>query len=192
MSALAFLDANILAKPFTRTLLWVGALHSEFDVTWSAGVEVEAERHLPSRAMSIAELRARYGLELSATGVGADAFVETKATDRQVLADAVAAGARFLVTEDVDDFGEGDLLDAAVTAIHPDRFLAMRLSDDGYLESLVALSAGMANPRRTAAEVHTAAGRLHPQLVTAKLHLFPGVQPAQSTHAATAVQQRPA
>ncbi len=40
-----FLDANVLARPVTRTLLLVGADPSGHAVTWSAHVEAEADRH---------------------------------------------------------------------------------------------------------------------------------------------------
>lgn len=39
---LVFLDANVLARPVTRTLLLVGADQSGLAVTWSAHVEAEA------------------------------------------------------------------------------------------------------------------------------------------------------
>lgn len=61
-------------------------------------------------ATAVAVLRARHGLELSRPGADADSHRSTDAKDRQILADAVAAGARFLITENVADFGLVDLL----------------------------------------------------------------------------------
>ena len=54
-------------------------------------------------------VRERFDVLLGPTGTGAEHFGGTKGADRQILADAAAAGARFLVTEDVDDYGLDDL-----------------------------------------------------------------------------------
>lgn len=67
--AVIFLDANILARPITRTLLMVTARDANLAVTWSAYVEAEAERHLRGHAVSVGALRARHELELGPTGV---------------------------------------------------------------------------------------------------------------------------
>lgn len=40
------LDANVLAKPVTRTLLMLAADASGYGVTWSGYVEAEANRQL--------------------------------------------------------------------------------------------------------------------------------------------------
>jgi hypothetical protein len=48
---IVFLDANVLAKPVTRTLLLIGANGSGLAVTWASYVEVEAERHLRPDAL---------------------------------------------------------------------------------------------------------------------------------------------
>ncbi len=42
---LVFLDANVLARPVTRTLLLVGADPSGRAIRWSAHDEAEADRH---------------------------------------------------------------------------------------------------------------------------------------------------
>jgi len=60
VSVVAFLDANILAKPFTRTLLWVGSRHSDFAVTWSQRAETEANRHLRPGATPIGRLQVHF------------------------------------------------------------------------------------------------------------------------------------
>jgi hypothetical protein len=140
--------------------------------------------------MGLGVLRERFGQVLSADGDGAQRFTATSASDRKVLADAVAAGARFLVTEDIDDFDEGDLAIAGVTAIHPDVFLSQYLSDAGYLAAVSALSTNSRNPQRSASDVHGAGGRLHPQLVRAKAHLFPGISPDVPTQLAPRIQMR--
>jgi len=55
--ALVFLDANVLARPVTRTLLLVGADPSGLAVTWSAHVEAEADRHVRGSALPVSGLR---------------------------------------------------------------------------------------------------------------------------------------
>jgi D-alanyl-D-alanine dipeptidase len=78
---LVFLDANVLAKPVTRTLLLVGADPSSLTVTWSSYVETEAERHTRGRAVGITQLRARLHRYLGPTGVELDRFSETSPKD---------------------------------------------------------------------------------------------------------------
>jgi len=115
-----FLDANVLAKPVTRTLLMIAGDASGYGTTWSASVEDEANRHLRPGQTSVAEVRVRAGLHLSEPGADPERYPATSVSDRQVLADAVAAQAMFIVTEDVDDFGEPDLVSAGIAAVNPD------------------------------------------------------------------------
>lgn len=174
---IAFLDANVLAKPFTRTLLWAGAPLSGYQVVWSVRAEQEATRHLPARATPVAALRIAHGLALSPTGVDPTSFTSTDDKDRQILADAVACGARFLVTENVADFGIDDLRRCGIAAVHHDLFLAHHLTRDGYATALQALSENMRNPARTPATVHAAVARQHPLLFATHADLYP-VEPA--------------
>lgn len=51
-------------------------------------------------------------------------MVDTDPKDRLILASAAAAGARFVITENVKDFGITDLRALSVSAVHPDLFLA--------------------------------------------------------------------
>ena len=92
---LIFLDANVLARPVTRTLLLVGADQSGLAVTWSAHVEAEADRHVRGSALSVSGLRKRLDRVLGPAGVGPERFEATAASDRQVLADADAARVSF-------------------------------------------------------------------------------------------------
>ena len=72
-------DANIIAKPVTRTLLMVGGSPSGFRAMWSLAAEQLAALHMRPRAVAPALIRQRFGLQLTPSG------------DRQILADAVAA-----------------------------------------------------------------------------------------------------
>ena len=131
------LDANIIAKPVTRTLLVVGGMPSGFRAFWSRAAEREAQVHMRARALPPSSVRERFDVLLGPTGTGAERFGGTEGADRQILADAAAAGARFLVTEDVDDYGLDDLASVGISAVNPDLFLAARLTR----EQIVALTA---------------------------------------------------
>lgn len=190
MSIRTFLDANVLAKPFTRTLLWAGAQGGDFHVAWSELAEEQATRHMRQGMATLAVLRERFGLELSPIGVDPERFQGTAPSDRQILADAEAADAHFLITEDVDDFALEDLTAAGMSAVHPDLFLAHHLTPSGYLRAVSALSANSRNPHRTPADVHSAAGRQHPLLTSARSAVFPGVEVAPAAHQPATVQFR--
>ena len=61
-----FLDANILAKLVTRTLLLRRSL-SGYTVTWSQAAESEADRHMSTRQLSIADVRTMVDIALCGT-----------------------------------------------------------------------------------------------------------------------------
>lgn len=184
-----FLDANVLARPITRTLLLIGADESGLAVTWSAYVETEANRHTRGAALSVSDLRKRFDRVLGPTGDGPERFKATSAPDRQVLADADAARVSFLITADVDDFAEGDLAVLRLSAIHPDLFMALRFPRRAYLRALDLLVANMKNPPRTAAEMHGLIARQHPRLFSAHSDAYE-VRPADPVQAEPAVMVR--
>ena len=183
MRTLAFLDANVLAKPFTRTLLLIAsaAPDARFRATWSALAEKEGQRHLRPGALPLAELRQRHGLALSPTGCAPERFQATDPKDRQILADAEAVGATFLITANITDFGQADLRAVGVSAVHHDLFAATRVGRGGYLAALTALARG----RVPVEQVHAAVAQQHPRLFAAHSSAFPAVPPA-STHDAPA------
>ena len=110
----------------------VGGPLSGFAVVWSETAEREAARHMKPNALSPTIVRQRFGGELSPVGEGASRFLGTAAEDRQILADAVAAKAGFLITADVDDFAEADLASVGISAVNPDLFLAAKLTRKAY------------------------------------------------------------
>ncbi|MDO5067764.1 MAG: hypothetical protein Q4D96_10840 [Propionibacteriaceae bacterium] len=174
----AFLDANILAKPFTRTLLLVASAVADarFRPVWSGSAEAEAEqvleRRFGERAVSLEKVRNTWGFELSVTGAVAERFQATSATDRQILADAAEAKAQVLVTEDVDDFALLDLDLVGVTAVHHDLFASELLTDSGYRAALEVVARGV-----PVDQIHAATARLHPRLFSVFAEMFPGVEP---------------
>jgi hypothetical protein len=180
-SLTVFLDANVLAKPVTRTLLMVASVASGYGVTWSEYVENEANRHVRSNQLSATGVRIAAGSELSPAGETSADFTRTAAKDRQVLADAIAAEAVVIVTEDVDDFGEDDLKSVGVAAVNPDLFLSVRATSEGYLEALRFISKRAKSSRITPEELHVRLGRAHPLTTQAKGPLFTQA-PEPATH----------
>ncbi|WP_148043434.1 hypothetical protein [Flexivirga caeni] len=84
--------------------------------------------------------------------------------DQQVIADAIHAGARYLITTDVDDFDFGDLAAHDMNAVNPDYFMALRFTEQAYQEGVALLAAVQQSPSRTEAEIHRMLGRRHPHL----------------------------
>lgn len=96
-----FFDANILAKPLTRTLLIIGGPAPGFATVWSERAMVEADRNLGSGKTPVRHLVTRFGWDVGPTGEIAGRFTATDDSDRQLLADAEASEFSFLVSEDV-------------------------------------------------------------------------------------------
>ncbi|MDR1265196.1 MAG: hypothetical protein LBK42_06430 [Propionibacteriaceae bacterium] len=184
--ARVFLDANVLAKPITRSLLMFASDQSAFEVVWSAHAEREADRHLGGSKKPMAEIRAKAEQSLSPTGSRPKRFAQTAATDRQILADAEAAKAQFIITEDVDDFAADDLAAAGVAAVNPDLFLAERATLDGYVRAVRVMAAAMTDPARTPEELHARLGRQHPR-TTAEHSSAYASRPLPPTHNQPAV-----
>ena len=168
---LVLLDANVLAKPVTRTLL-LRLARSGYDATWSRTCEVEADRHGGPRRVSVTEVRERLGMVLAPTGVVSDRFTATSPTDRQILADAQETGATFILTEDVDDFAAEDLTMTGISAVNPDLFLAERSTRAVYADALTAMSSRTKNPSLTPSELHARIARQHPRLFAAHADLY--------------------
>ncbi|MFV0318225.1 MAG: hypothetical protein ACK5O2_14850 [Microthrixaceae bacterium] len=163
-----FLDANVLASPVTRTLVLAGGRADGLLLTWSAHVEAEADRHVRGASSRTSVVRQDIlGMELSESAPSTEGLLTASAEDRQVLADAVLAGARFLVTADVDDFALEDLKAHGLSAVSPDYFMALRFSEHAYREGVRTLAEVAKNPPRTDTDVHTMLGRRHPH-VTAR------------------------
>ena len=162
---LLFLDANALASPVTRTLLIAGALADGLRWTWSEHVEVEADRHTRGRASRTSFVRKEIlGTELSPTAPHTEGLLSATIEDRQVIADSIVAGARYLITTDVDDFAFDDLAAHGMSAVNPDYFMAARFTEMAYKEGVSLLASVQRNPARTADEAHRMLGRRHPHL----------------------------
>lgn len=79
----AFLDADVLARAVTRTLLLVGAELSGYRPVWSEHVAAEADRHRRPNQVPLSRLRA-FGWSDGPTGSGAERYQATDSKDRQV------------------------------------------------------------------------------------------------------------
>ncbi len=133
-AALLLLDANALASPVTRTLLIAGARADGLRWTWSRHVEVEADRHARGQASRTSVVRTEIlGTELSPTAQDTKGLVTGAAQDRQVVADVIRAGARYLITTDVDDFAFDDLAAHGMSAVNLDYFMASRFTEQAYM-----------------------------------------------------------
>ncbi|MDR1077953.1 MAG: hypothetical protein LBL55_04725 [Propionibacteriaceae bacterium] len=161
-----------MAKPVTRSLLMFSSYSSDFTIVWSEYVEREADRRVRPGEAAARSVRVRADSELAPTGGELSRFPKTDPKDRQVLADAVAAGAAFIVTEDVDDFDPGELAACGVAAVNPDLFLAERVATAAYVEAVRRMAARMSRPARTPSQLHVRIGRQHPMTVYAHKAAF--------------------
>lgn len=167
----------------TRSLLLMGAsAGTSIAPVWSARAEQEADRHLGDRAMRIGRLRDLLGWELAPSGRHPERFPDTVGEDEQILADAVAARARFIITSDVDDFAVSDLASVGISAVDPDFFMSERFDDVQYLAALNQLSRGRTRWPSTPDELHAALAKNHPRLFASHSALF-DVEPVISPHA---------
>ncbi len=150
---LAFLDANVLVPSYTRTLLIMSAPTAGYGVAWSAYVEAEAMRHQPRRAKPISQLRRAFGWNALVPDQDVE-LADTEDKDKPVLSAASLAGAEFVVTENVRDFGVADLMRLQMSAVHPDLFMAHRLTVSGYKEVLTELSLARIQAPSDPEEIH--------------------------------------
>lgn len=171
-----FLDANVLARPLTRTLVLVASGPTSFRVSWSRFAELEAERHLPPAAKPVRAVRERFGYVLAQTGASPERFGETDPGDRQIMADVIAAGAGFLVTDNVRHFGRGDLHGSGVSAVNPDLFLEAHMSTNAFGLVLEILANRDSTGSISQADMHALLSRKHRRLA-ARYTPFAGLPP---------------
>ncbi|MFT4296676.1 MAG: hypothetical protein QM582_14825 [Micropruina sp.] len=74
--------------------------------------------------------------------------------DKPILSAASLAGASFIITENIKDFGARDLSRLQMSAAHPDLFLANQLSIDTYRNVLGRLAKARTRQPCTAEEIH--------------------------------------
>lgn len=171
---LIFLDANVLVGSLSRTLLIMSAPLSDFQVTWSLYAEGEALRHQNGAATPINVLRQRHGWTIVRDGELPEPLVDTDPKDMPILAAAALAGAKFVVTQNIADFGRQDLARLRMSAVHPDLFLSHRLTQAVYRQILGDLAATRSKEPKTPAGIHSVeVGGYLPRLAIAMRQVFP-------------------
>lgn len=170
-----YLDANVLSAGIVRTLIILSAPLTDCRVVWSPYAEQEAGRHQPAGAMRITEVRRQHGLpDVVPDREPPIPLEDTDTKDRPILASAAAAQAHFVVTENIKDFGVTDLHNLAMSAVHPDPFLATRITRDQYLFVLDAIADKRHRQPKTSVDIHaTEVAKRLPQLFTVHRELFP-------------------
>ncbi|MDR0626553.1 MAG: hypothetical protein LBG11_04710 [Bifidobacteriaceae bacterium] len=174
----AFVDADVLASPVSRTVLYLMRPLSSFELVYSRHVEAEALRHQKPGHIPVDTLRGRFDWPLVEDPGNPAAMDDTDPKDRPVLAAAVAAGAGFVITRNVRDFGPGDLARHGVSAVHPGVFLAHHSTAESYREVLESIGEHRAREPRSAPAIHATEIALHlPALFDAYRNLFGLVRP---------------
>ncbi|MDT0202539.1 hypothetical protein [Nocardioides sp. AE5] len=139
---------------------------SDFTVTWSLHAEAEAERHQESGAAPISVLRKRFGWDVLVPD-GNIELNDTDAKDKPILSAASNAGAKFVITENVKDFGVKGLARLQMSAVHPDLFLANRIDVETYRDILTRLGRVRTREPNTAIEIHRVETGTHLPLLAA-------------------------
>lgn len=149
-----FVDANVLASPVPRTVLYLAQPLSDFELVFSPWVEAEADRHQKPGQASVSRLRERWDWQVVPDADEFDDLIDTDPKDQIVLASAVEARAQFLVTGNVRDFGEKDLIERRMVAVHPGLFLAHHLTAAVYREVLTVVGEARAREPRDPFGIH--------------------------------------
>lgn len=169
----AFVDANVLASPVPRTILYLSQPLSDFELVFSPWVEREAERHQKPRHIPVSTLRERFDWMVVPDADRFDAFVDTDVKDRPVFAAAAKARARYLITGNVRDFGKRDLAEYRMVAVHPGLFLAHHINAGTYREVLEVVAEMRTRAPRDALSIHEQEIAVHlPALFDAHEALF--------------------
>ena len=200
---LAFLDADVLAHPRSRSLVLFGSRHPDtrYAARWSPQVEAEADRALAEqdaarqrrpeqtggrrRPILVSALRGSpsttdwsdWVLVPDASEDAMATLVDTAPGNRHVAAAAHACGARLIVSQNVSDYGWQDLERLNLVVVHPDLFLARVLTRSAYLAILESLAGHSTGDLAAPATIHASLGRTHPLLTAAMHEAFPDVTP---------------
>jgi hypothetical protein len=144
----------VLASPVPRTILCLSRPLSDYELVFSPWVEAEAERHQKAGHVPVSVLRQRYDWRFAADPDEPVELEDTDPKDQPVLAAAVEAGAHFVVTGNVKDFGEKDLARFGIAAVHPGLFLRHHIAAETYREVLEAVGASRGREPRDPLSIH--------------------------------------
>lgn len=187
-----FVDADVLASPVPRTILYLAQPLSDYELVYSPLVETEAERHQRTGHVPVSTLRRRWEWKLVANADDTGHLTDTNDKDRPILAAAIAAASAFVVTGNVRHFGPTDLDVHNVSAVHPGLFLAHHLTADSYQEILDAVAVNRAREPRDPLSIHEQEIALHlPPLFERHRNLFGASTPAVSHRPPTVLFRGP-
>ena len=164
MSVVVILDASVLYPAITRSVLIYLALAELYQARWSELIQDEWTRNLlqnrpdldPQR---IARTRSLMDSRIpDAVVSGYEPLISTLTlpdpNDRHVLAAALHAGARVIVTANLKDFPNTVLATLNITAEHPDQFIRalLEVASHQAIEAFAIDRASMTKPPMTADE----------------------------------------
>lgn len=151
-----FVDADVLASPVPRTILYLARPLSDYELVYSPYVETEAERHQRAAHILVSTLRQRWDWRIVPEPESEDiaALSDTDEEDKSVLAAAIAARASFVVTGNVRHFGAGDLSAHGLSAVHPGLFLSHHITAETYREVLEAVAESRSREPREPLAIH--------------------------------------
>ncbi|MDR0481647.1 MAG: PIN domain-containing protein [Cellulomonadaceae bacterium] len=183
---LAFVDANVLAAPVPRTILYRAAAvpNVKFRLIYSHLVEAEAVEHQKAGHIPVDVLRSKHGWRIAhdptSDEVKALALADTDIKDQPVLAAALSRSAQFLITGNVKHFGMKDLTRLGISAVHPGFFLAHQLSSSQYTKVIEDIGRHRQREPRTPLGIHeTEIARELPQLFERHRSIFGTPSPRQ-------------
>lgn len=187
-----FVDADVLASPVPRTILYLAQPLSDYELVYSQFAETEAERHQKAAHIPVATLRERWDWQIVPDAESEDiaALSDTDDKDKPVLAAAVAARATLVVTGNVRHFGAGDLSAHGLRAVHPGLFLSHHITAETYREVLEAVAENRTREPREPLAIHEQEIAVHlPALFVAHRDLF-GPPSPDATHRPPAIPFR--
>ena len=174
----AVLDANVLFPFSLRDTLLRAAAYGLFQLYWSETILDETTRNLVAtgRVSQAQARRLRSAMTAhfpEAMVVGYEDLVSTmpnQEKDRHVVAAAVAAGARLIVTNNLKDFR---VLPPGVHAQSPDSFLVelFEVDAEGMLEVIQAQARALTKPTRSVQELLRGLAKAVPRFVAAVTEL---------------------
>jgi len=177
-----FLDADVLAASLTRTLIMTAAVQdgAVFTPRWSLRVEAEADRHARPGQTRLVDVRARWwGADALVPSTDDPSLADTHPKDRHVIASARDAGIGLIVSRNIADFGQADLVRCGVSVAHPDLFLASVVGPADYLTMLEDICSRRSRAPNVPEVLHRALAAEHPRLFEAMSPLFPTVSADQ-------------
>jgi len=164
VSIVAFLDASVLYRAVTRSVLMYLAVFDVYRPLWSEAVQQEWVNHLiknrpdldPARIARTRALMEAHVLDANVTGYEPliPSIILPDPGDRHVVAAAIRGRANVIVTANLKHFPATTLAVYNLTAEDPDTFIhkLLEIDPEGVVGALAADRAGMVKKPMTSAE----------------------------------------